>query len=73
MELTQSIKNPSILHKNFVCRCLRSEVQVLLGLLKNAEQSERPEDAYIEEVLKMSVGNLREVIEDLLHERENDQ
>ena len=62
MELIQSVKKPSSLNKDFVCRCLKSEAQFLLGLLKTAEQSERPEDEYIEEALKISVGNLKGLI-----------
>jgi hypothetical protein len=67
MELLQSAKKPSSLHKNFVCRCLQSEAQFLLGLLKTAERSEWPEDEYIEEALKISVMNLKELVSYLAH------
>jgi len=62
VELIQSVKNPSRLHKDFVCRCLKSEAQFLFGILKTAEQSESPEDGHIKEALKISVVNLKGLI-----------
>ena len=67
MELIQSVKKPTSLHKDFVRRCLRSEAQFLLGLLKNAERSEWPEDSYIEEALRMAIDNLKGLRKYLSH------
>jgi hypothetical protein len=62
MKLIQSVNNPSRLHKDFVCRCLKSEAQFLFSLLKTVEQSGRLENEYIRKSLRISVMNLKGLV-----------
>ncbi|MFP4472656.1 MAG: hypothetical protein ACLFPX_02125 [Candidatus Omnitrophota bacterium] len=61
MDLITRADRPSSLHKDVISRCLRTEIQCLESLLKTLEQSEWPKDDYIQESLKFSCSNLKDL------------
>ncbi len=62
MGMVQSSIRPTSLHRNFVSRCLKSEIQSLQGLLKILEQSEWPGENYIVKFLRVTDVNFKDLI-----------